>query len=273
MAGSRRAAGDAPPAAVTQQPEALPAQPAGPGLLVVGRIGKPQGIRGEVTVEVRTDDPDARFADGAVLLTDPPERGPLTVAASRDQNARLIVLFEGVLDRNGAEALRDTLLQVDGATLPPPDDPDEFHDFQLVGLTAELTSGAVLGRVADVLHLPHGDVLVVHRTDGASAEAPGSGSTGDGSAGGAPTGGGPTGDGASAEAPGDSPSDGRPTSRGSAAEVLVPFVKAMVPVVDVAGGRVVIDPPDGLLALSEPAAADQSSAADGGTGASVERSD
>ena len=135
----------------------------GPGLLVVGRIGKPQGIRGEVTVQVRTDDPDARFADGAVLLTDPPERGPLTVASSRDQNGRLVVLFEGVADRNGAEALRGTLLLVDAATLPPPDDPDEFHDFQLVGLAAELPDGTRLGAVAEVLHLPHGDVLVVRR--------------------------------------------------------------------------------------------------------------
>ncbi len=231
VAGSRRPAGDPPPADLPQEPGARP-QPAGPGLLVVGRIGKPQGIRGEVTVEVRTDDPAARFADGAVLLTDPPERGPLTVATSRDQNARLVVLFEGVLDRNGAEALRDTLLQVDGATLPPPDDPDEFHDFQLVGLVAELTSGAVLGRVVEVLHLPHGDVLVVQRTDSAPATPdPGLDDLPD-----------PTG------RPGAAP-----VGRGSAAEVLVPFVTAMVPVVDVAGGRVVLDPPEGLLALSEPA--------------------
>jgi 16S rRNA processing protein RimM len=225
VAGARRPA-PTPPAQQTA-PEPAPAEvpaaqapavpPAaqgpGPGLLVVGRVGKPQGIRGEVTVEVRTDDPAARFADGAVLLTEPVERGPLTVASTRDQNARLVVLFEGVADRNGAEALRGTLLQVDGATLPPPDDPDEFHDFQLVGLVAELTSGAVVGRVREVLHLPHGDVLVVQRTDEAAP--------------------------------------------GSAAEALVPFVKAMVPVVDVAGGRVVLDPPEGLLTLSDPAEDDE----------------
>lgn len=217
VAGARRPAGPAAPAVPAPVPAAGRPEPDGPGLVVVGRIGKPQGIRGEVTVEVRTDDPDARFADGAVLLTDPPERGPLTVAARRDQNARLVVHFEGVEDRNGAEALRGTLLQVDGATLPPPDDPDEFHDFQLVGLTAELVTGAVLGRVAEVLHLPHGDVLVVQRTDGPGA----------------------------ADA-----------ARGSAGEVLVPFVKTMVPVVDLAGRRVVLDPPEGLLSLSEPAPGD-----------------
>jgi 16S rRNA processing protein RimM len=170
-----------------------------PDRLTVGRIGKPQGIRGEVTVEVRTDAPDVRFADGAVLFTDPEERGPLTVESTRDQNGRLVVAFVGVPDRNAAEQLRDTLLQVDAADIPPTDDPDEFHDTQLIGLAAELVDGAALGEVVDVLHLPHGDVLAVRRDEGP--------------------------------------------------EVLVPFVKAIVPEVDLAAGRVVVDPPDGLLDL------------------------
>jgi len=169
-------------------------------LVVVGRIGRPQGIRGEVTVEVRTDDPAARFAPGRALLTEPPERGPLVVAADRDQNGRLVVLFEGVGDRNGAEALRDTLLLVPVADIPTPADPDEFHDWALRGLSAVLRDGTALGVVSDVLHLPHGDVLVVRRE--------------------------------------------------AAPELLVPFVRAIVPEVDVAGGRVVVDPPDGLLDLA-----------------------
>ena len=187
------------------QPGPAPSPGEGAGLLVVGRVGRPQGIRGEVTVEVRTDAPEQRFADGALLLTDPAERGPLRVASSRDQNGRLVVAFEGVPDRNGAEALRDTLLLVDAASLPPTDDPDEFHDFQLVGLAAQLSDGTRLGELIEVLHLPHGDVLVVRRDD---------------------------------------PGPGSP-------EVLVPFVAAMVPVVDVAGGRVVLELPEGLLDLGE----------------------
>ena len=176
--------------------------PPGPDdLVVVGRIGRPQGVRGEVTVEVRTDAPEERFADGAVLLTDPPERGPLTVEHARDHSGRLVVLFAGVPERAAAERLRDTLLQVDVRTLAPIEDPDEFHDWQLVGLTAVLPDGAqvgaMVGAVVDVLHLPHGDVLAVRRADGT--------------------------------------------------EVLVPFVRAFVPEVDVAGGRVVLDPPPGLL--------------------------
>jgi 16S rRNA processing protein RimM len=170
-----------------------------PDRLTVGRIGKPQGIRGEVTVEVRTDAPDVRFAVGAVLLTDPEQRGPLTVESTRDQNGRLVIAFEGVPDRNAAEQLRNTMLLVDAADIPASDDPDEFHDTALMGLRAELVDGSALGEVTDVLHLPHGDVIVVRREEGA--------------------------------------------------EVLVPFVKAIVPDVDIAAGRLVVDPPEGLLDL------------------------
>ncbi len=169
-------------------------------LLVVGRIGKPQGIKGEVTVQVRTDDPDARFAPGAVLHTDPADRGPVTVTGARWQNGRLVVALEGVADGTAAEQLRETLLQVDARTLPPPEDEDEFHDHVLRGMAAVRTDGSALGEVVDVLHLPHGDVLVVQRSDGP--------------------------------------------------ELLVPFVKAMVPVVDVAARRLEVDPPEGLLDLT-----------------------
>ncbi len=180
-------------------------------LLVVGRIGKPQGIKGEVTVQVRTDDPDTRFAVGSVLLSDPVERGPLTVEGVRWQNGRLMVAFAGVADRSGAEQLRETLLQVDARTLPPPEDEDEFHDHVLRGMTAVLVGGDPLGEVVDVLHLPHGDVLVVRRAD-------------------------------------------------NGAEVLVPFVTAMVPVVDVAARRLEVAPPEGLLDLTDEAAAPDGSA-------------
>jgi len=183
VAGSRRERGPVP---LTGEPD----------LVVVGRVGRPQGIRGEVTVEVRTDDPGTRFAPGSTLST---EQGPLTVERARDHSGKLVVLFEGVVDREGAEQLRGRVLQVDARTLPALEDEDDFYDSQLLGLRAELGDGGPLGVVADVLHLPHGDVLVIRREAGP--------------------------------------------------EVLVPFVKAMVPVVDLAGGRVVIEPPPGLLEL------------------------
>ena len=63
--------------------------------VTVGRIGRPHGIRGDVVVGVRTDEPEARFAVGARLDTDPPAIGPLTVAAVRWQSGELIVRFKG----------------------------------------------------------------------------------------------------------------------------------------------------------------------------------
>ena len=167
--------------------------------LVVGRIARAHGIGGEVSVEVRTDSPELRFAVGARVETDPAERGPLTVRRTRWHSGRLLVSFDEVPDRTVAEELRGTLLVADSATSPPVDDPEEFWDHQLIGLAALSVVGDRLGDVEDVLHVPAGDLLVV-RT---------------------PAGG----------------------------ELLVPFVRAIVPDVDVTRGHVVVDPPDGLLDL------------------------
>jgi 16S rRNA processing protein RimM len=179
-------------------------------LLVVGEIARPHGVRGEVVVDVRTDEPDERFVPGAVLVTDPGTRpsGPqdawrpppaLKIEAVRPHQGRLIVTFEGVDDRNLAEALRRVLLCVDSDDIPPPSDPDEFHDHQLVGLTAVDATGDPVGEVVRIDHAPAADMLVLRRPDGRTS--------------------------------------------------LVPFITAMVPEVDLAGGRVVITPPDGLLDL------------------------
>lgn len=139
--------------------------------LVVGRIGRAHGIRGDVAVEVRTDDPGARFADGTVLLTDPAWAGPLTIATTRNHSGRLLVRFEGVRDRNAAEALRGTVLQVESADVAPLDDPDEFHDHELIGLAVRTADGERVGEVTDVLHHAQ-DVLVVGRPDGEEVLVP-----------------------------------------------------------------------------------------------------
>jgi 16S rRNA processing protein RimM len=166
--------------------------------IAVGQIARAHGIKGEVTVAVRTDDPDVRFVPGTTLATEPPDRGPLTVAAIRWHSGRLLVTFEGVRDRNGAEDLRGTVLVLDSAEIPAPDDPDEFYDHQLIGLGVVTADGDAVGEVTDVLH--HGqDLLVVRRKPAAGTDA------------------------------------------------LIPFVSAIVTDVDVAGGRLVIDPPPGLL--------------------------
>jgi 16S rRNA processing protein RimM len=166
--------------------------------VVVGRIGRPHGVRGEVTVEVRTDDPDLRFTPGAVLLTDPASRGPLTVEGARWHREILLLTIAGVDSRETAETYRNTELLVPLADLPELDDPEDFYDHQLVGLTARSTDGTVLGEVAAVRH-EGADLLVVRRPEGG--------------------------------------------------EALIPFVAAIVPTVDLDGGYLVVDPPEGLLEL------------------------
>ncbi len=172
--------------------------------LVVGRIGKAHGVKGEVSVDVRTDDPERRFAVGERLSSDP-DRGVLEIVGVRAHHGRLLISFKGVGDRNGAEALRGTLLVVDSATAGETG-ADEWWDHQLVGLRVELEDGSALGEVTEVVHLPGNDLLSVRRDDGR--------------------------------------------------EALFPFVAEIVPVVDVAGGRVVVTPPEGLLDLDSPAAAE-----------------
>jgi 16S rRNA processing protein RimM len=163
--------------------------------LVVGRIGRPHGLRGDVSVEVRTDEPDRRFAPGTALATDPASAGPLVVESRRWHSGILLVRFEGVSDRDHAEELRGTMLVIDSADIPPSDDPDEFYDHQLIGLAVVKPDGERVGEVSDVLH--HGqDLLVVRR---------------------------------------------------GKAEVYVPFVKALVPVIDLEKGILVVDAPAGLL--------------------------
>jgi 16S rRNA processing protein RimM len=139
--------------------------------LVVGRIARAHGINGEVSVEVRTDAAEVRFAPGAQLDTDPPRSAPLTVARTRWHSGRLLVFFEGIADRTQAEELRGTLLTVDSATSPAPD-ADEFWDHDLVGLDAVSIGGESLGVIEDVVHPPGAALLVLRRPDGTEALVP-----------------------------------------------------------------------------------------------------
>lgn len=163
--------------------------------LVVARIGRAHGVRGEVSVEVRTDRPGERFVAGAVLHADGPPGTPpqLTLRGVRDHNGRLLLSFAELGDRAAAEAVRDVLLSAD---LPDrAEEDDAWYDHELVGLAAVDPAGAALGEVTGVRHGAQ-DLLVL---------------------------------------------------RTPAGERLVPFVAALVPEVLVGRGRVVIDPPPGLL--------------------------
>ena len=245
--------------------------------LVVGRVTRPHGVRGEVSVEVRTDDPDLRFAVGRVMATDPAAAGPLTVESVRWHSGRLLIRFAGVGDRNQAEELRGTWLTLDTAEVGPTGDPDEFHDHELIGLAVVTTSGEPVGRVTDVRHFGQ-DLLVIEPAPARSLARPGAGPAEAGPAGVSPAGADvaeagaaesglagsdapevaapevgpvPTGPAQAGRGPGGPALAARAQPRnGLGSELLVPFVAAIVPEVDVAAGRLVIDPPPGLLELS-----------------------
>lgn len=142
--------------------------------VVVGRVGRAHGVRGEVSVELRTDEPERRFADGAVLTTrtphgdtPPPDRPrSLTVRSARWHQSRLLVTFRELGDRTAAEEVRGLLLEVEVDPHESPEDPEEFYDHQLVGLRMVTTEGREVGEVVQVLHSHAQDLLSVRDSDG-----------------------------------------------------------------------------------------------------------
>jgi ribosomal 30S subunit maturation factor RimM len=213
---------------------------------------------------------------GRVMATDPAAAGPLTVESVRWHSGRLLIRFAGVGDRNQAEELRGTWLTLDSADAGPTGDPDEFHDHELIGLAVVTTSGEPVGRVTDVRHFGQ-DLLVIEPAPARSPAGPGAGLSEVSSAGVSPAGAAvaetgvaesglagsgapevaapevgpvPTGPAQAGRAPGGPALAARAQPRnGLGSELLVPFVAAIVPEVDVAAGRLVIDPPPGLLEL------------------------
>ena len=127
-------------------------------LVVIGRIGRAHGIRGELNVEIRTDEPERRFAPGSSIICD---ARTLTVESSRHHSGRLLVAFDEVPDRTAAEQLHGSILEAEIDETESPDDPDEFYDHQLVGLQVRGPDDAVVGTVTSVVHLPEQDTLVV----------------------------------------------------------------------------------------------------------------
>jgi 16S rRNA processing protein RimM len=132
--------------------------------LLVGRIGRAHGILGEATIEVRTDEPDRRFAIGATVQTD--SEGDLKVISGRVHNGILLLGFEGITDRNSIEKLRNTLLYADVDINESNEDEDEYHVMQLIGCVAVLESGEVFGEITDVVNLPGQDLLAIKTAQG-----------------------------------------------------------------------------------------------------------
>lgn len=153
-------------------------------------------MRGEATIEVRTDDPDSRFAIGSTLQTDPSSKGPLTIRDARFHSGTLLLSFDGVDDRNAVEALRNVLLMADVNPEEANISDDDFHISQIIGCKVLDVSAQDWGVVTDVLHLPAQDTLVIDH---------------------------------------------------GGKEILVPFVKAFVPTIDVKSKLIIVNDIEGLL--------------------------
>lgn len=133
--------------------------------VVVGVIGRPHGVRGEVVVGLRTDEPGRRFAPGQRLRAEG-SMTTFTVASARDHSGRFLVQFAGLTDRTAGEAVRGTVLVADVDEAERPADTGEYYDRQLIGLRALTTDATEAGVVTGVLHLPGQDLLQVQTSTG-----------------------------------------------------------------------------------------------------------
>jgi 16S rRNA processing protein RimM len=136
--------------------------------VVVGRITKAHGLRGEVAVQVFSDNPD-RFAEGALVYLE--DGRPLTVSAARWTGARLLIAFDGVADRTAAEALRGRSLVVPRSMLPELA-AGEYWPHQLIGCEVLTESGRSLGRVTDVIEHPANDLWAATDDEGVETLIP-----------------------------------------------------------------------------------------------------
>lgn len=174
--------------------------------VVVGRVGKAHGLAGDVTVELRTDEPELRFADGAAVFLVPASAATtsnltklsdkITVAGSRFHSGRFLVRFAGIDGRSEAESIRGMLIEAEIDPTELPAEEDSYYDRQLIGLLVQATDATKLGIVVRVDHLPGQDYLIVSMGDG---------------------------------------------------EVMVPFVAAIVPKVDLEQRLITVAPPPGLF--------------------------
>jgi 16S rRNA processing protein RimM len=133
--------------------------------VIVGVIGRAHGVRGEVAVELRTDEPERRFAPGQLLGEEGGSR-VFTVRSVRDHSGRLLVKFAELDDRAAADAVRGTLLITTVERDEQPAEPETFYDRQLIGLKATSPGGVNVGIVGSVLHLPAQDLLEIETATG-----------------------------------------------------------------------------------------------------------
>lgn len=163
--------------------------------LAVARIGRPHGVKGEVTVETLTDSPEERFFVGAKFDSDSPEHQVLEVSRVRIHQGRWMLTFNEIADRSAAERLRNHRLYSE-VDIDESEDEDSYHVEQLRGLRVVDRDGVEIGLVVGVSHLPGQDLLRFESDGG---------------------------------------------------EHLLPMVHEFIEEVDLAGGRIIVTLPEGLM--------------------------
>lgn len=136
--------------------------------VVVGKVTRAHGLKGEVAVLVLSDNPDRFTPDASVFLEDGRE---LRIRASRSNGRRLLVTFEGVADRSAADLLRGRTLVVPRSLLPELPS-GEYWPHQLIGLRVVTESGRSLGAIADVIGNPANDLWAAVDEDGVETLIP-----------------------------------------------------------------------------------------------------
>jgi len=128
------------------------------GFLVVGRIGKPHGVLGEVRIKILTDFPERLVIGKKVYVGE--SREPRTIDGLRGGGDKLILALSGVADRVEAGLLRSNFVYVHLSEVPELPE-GEFYSHELIGLELHTEAGEALGRVREILYTGANDVLIV----------------------------------------------------------------------------------------------------------------
>lgn len=138
-----------------------------PAQVRVATLGAAHGLKGDVRLQLHTDNPAARLIPGTRFTTDPREAGPLELTAVVERSGSTYARFAGHPDRTAVEALRGVVLLAD-----PEDEDDAWYPEQLAGLQARRPDGTVIGTIAGIQHMPAHDVLLLTEPDGARTLIP-----------------------------------------------------------------------------------------------------
>lgn len=132
--------------------------------LVVGRLGRPHGVHGEISVEVRTDEPELRFAKGSKLSIKE-SNNQLTVLSSRWHQEKMLVKFEEITDRDRANEIKGKTLTIKIDPNSVETKKDQYYEFQLAGLKVIDKNDKTLGQIKEVITNLAQDLLVVETVD------------------------------------------------------------------------------------------------------------